>query len=105
MINQGKVAYSLVSFHVEMEAYKQQGCAQEFLSAGRSVLRGLGEGSQGRTAKFQNTPYDRPTPLTSPPPPPSTHIIPSPSPISPPQFIRILSSSRQGYAKFEFFLG
>ena len=58
MINQGKVAYSLVSFHVEMEAYKQQGCAQEFLSAGLSVLRDLRERSQGRTAKFQNTPYE-----------------------------------------------
>ena len=58
MINQGKVAYSLVNFHVEMEAYKQQGCAQELLSAGRSVLRDLGEESQGRTAKFQNTPNE-----------------------------------------------
>ena len=52
MINQGKVAYSLVSFHVEMEAYKQQGCAQEFLNAGRSVLRGLGEAKNGKIPKY-----------------------------------------------------
>ena len=30
MINQGKVAYSLVSFHVEMEAYKQKDVPKNF---------------------------------------------------------------------------
>ena len=106
MINQGKVAYSLVSFHVEMEAYKQQGCAQEFLSAGRSVLllawvRGL----RGERQNSKILPMNRPTPLTFLSSTPVHPHHPLSLPHLPPQFIRLLSSSRQCYAKFDFFLG
>ena len=50
-------------------------------------------------AKFQMTPYEYffnspPTPLTNTSPP----TLPLPN-----QFIRLLSTSRHGYAKFDFF--